>query len=190
MVVHSIDTRLHEYSSLYGFIPKSLRPCRFLLIQVPCEDRMAFQYVIRFERSGMWRVASIRRRYGCVRSQGGEEIQAKNMKRKKKQLFQLSKARLDEMIEQATVDAYDESEQAVGWLTMIGENLGVPFETTVLGVPATVERVDLNQSDEIVAVCTRGHSRQSLPIVDIPLPSPPPQGSEWIAAYRRWRGEG
>jgi hypothetical protein len=47
---------------------------------------------------------------------------------------------------------------------MIDENLAVPFETTVLGVPVTVERLDLNHS---VAVCTRGSNRQSLPILPL-----------------------
>jgi hypothetical protein len=36
---------------------------------------------------------------------------------------------------------------------MIDDNLALPFETMVLGVPVTVERVDLTQRDEIVAVC-------------------------------------
>ena len=94
------------------------------------------------------------------------------------------------MIEQATVDAHDESEQISGWFTMIDENLAVPFETMVLGVPVTVEGVDLNRSEQIVPVCVRGPSRQSLPILDLPLPTPPPDGAEWIEAYRRWRGEG
>ena len=49
------------------------------------------------------------------------------------------------MIEQATVDAYGDSEQITGWFTMIEENLAVPFETKVLGVPVTVERVDLDR---------------------------------------------
>jgi pimeloyl-ACP methyl ester carboxylesterase len=35
------------------------------------------------------------------------------------------------MIEQATVDAYNESEQITGWFTMIDENLAVPFETAL-----------------------------------------------------------
>jgi hypothetical protein len=35
---------------------------------------------------------------------------------------------------------------------MIDENLAVPFETTVLGAPVTVERLDLNHSEQIVAV--------------------------------------
>jgi hypothetical protein len=90
----------------------------------------------------------------------------------------ISKARLEEMIEQATVDAYNEAEQAVGWLTMIDDNLAVPFETTVLGVQVTVERIDLNRNDEIVAVCARGRSRQTIPILDLPLPTPPPDGAE------------
>lgn len=102
----------------------------------------------------------------------------------------LSKTRLAEMIEAATVDAYGESEQVTGWLTMIDENLDVPFETTVLGVPVTVERVDLNAGEQIVAVCKRGRSQQALPILDLPLPTPPPEGAEWIEAYRQWRGEG
>jgi hypothetical protein len=64
----------------------------------------------------------------------------------------------------------------------------VPFETTVLGAPVTVERVDLNRSEQIVVVCSRGRSRQSLPILD--LPPRWPGGAERIEAYRRWRGEG
>jgi hypothetical protein len=82
------------------------------------------------------------------------------------------------MIEQATVDAYGESEQAEGWLTVIEENLAVPFETTVVGVPVIVQRVDLDRSEQIVAVCKRGRAKQSLSILDLPLPTPPPDGAE------------
>lgn len=94
------------------------------------------------------------------------------------------------MIEAATVDCYNESEQIAGWFTMIDDNLSTPFETTVLGVTVTVERIDLNRSEQIVTVCSRGRSRQSLPILDLPLPTPPPHGAEWIEAYRQWCGEG
>ncbi len=92
------------------------------------------------------------------------------------------------MIQAATVDCYNESEEITGWFTMIEENLAVPFETRVLGVPVTVERVVLNRSDAVVAVCSRGRDRQALPIVDLPLPNPRPAGAEWIEAYRRWFG--
>jgi hypothetical protein len=109
---------------------------------------------------------------------------------KKRAVLRLSKARLAEMIEEATVDAYGESEQTTGWFTMIDQNLAVPFETTALGVPVTVERIDLNASEQIVAVCRRGRNRQALPVLDLPMPSPPAEGAEWIEAYRQWRGEG
>jgi hypothetical protein len=35
-------------------------------------------------------------------------------------------------------------------------------------------------------MCARGKHRQAIPILDLPLPDPPPDGAEWIAAYRRW----
>jgi hypothetical protein len=54
------------------------------------------------------------------------------------------------------------------------------------GVEVTVEKVDLTDDDQIVVICTRGRSRQSIPILELPLPSPPPKGAEWIDAYRRW----
>ncbi len=70
--------------------------------------------------------------------------------------LRISKARLTEMIEEATVDSYNESEQVTGWFTMIDENLAVPFEAVVLGVTVTVERVDITEADQIVAVCAHG----------------------------------
>jgi hypothetical protein len=97
-----------------------------------------------------------------------------------------SNAMLDEMIEEATVDAYGASEQITGFYTMLDERLAVPFKTEVLGAEATVTRVDVTTDEQIVAVCVRGRSRQRIPILDLPLPDPPPAGAEWIEAYRRW----
>lgn len=98
----------------------------------------------------------------------------------------LAPGRLEEMIEEATVDAYTESEQACGFCTMIEQELALPFDTTVLGVTVSVKRVDITEADEVVAVCYRGRERQAIPILRLPLPTPPPAGSEWIEAYRRW----
>ena len=92
------------------------------------------------------------------------------------------------MIEEATIDAYDESEQVGGFLVMIDDHMAVPFETTVLGVPVSVKAFDLTERGEIVAICTRGRLRQPIPILDLVLPSPPPAGAEWIEAYRYWVG--
>jgi Calcium binding len=100
----------------------------------------------------------------------------------------LSAAKLAEMIEEATVDAYGECEQATGWFTVIGDNLDMPFETEVLGVAVTVKRLQLLDDNSIVAVCARGAIRQAIRVVDLPLPSPKPEGAEWIEAYRHWLG--
>jgi hypothetical protein len=45
---------------------------------------------------------------------------------------------------------------------------------------------DLNDAEEIVAICRRRRQRQLIPIVNLPLPSPPPAAWEWIEAYRHW----
>jgi hypothetical protein len=100
----------------------------------------------------------------------------------------ISDDRLNALIEQATVDCYDEDEQVTGLFTMIEDNLGLPFQTSVLGVGVTVAKVDLTDTNQIVAICQREGLRQAIPILDLPLPAPVPRGAEWIEAYRRWLG--
>jgi hypothetical protein len=95
-------------------------------------------------------------------------------------------AHLDNLIAEATVDCYNESEEITGIFTMMEETLAVPFKTTILGMDVTVGKVDLNQAGKIVTVCRRGRDRQRVPILDLPLPEPRPKGAEWIDAYRRW----
>jgi len=98
----------------------------------------------------------------------------------------LSPRQLTTLVEDAIIDAHDESEQRVGFLTMLEEQLACPFATAILGIPVRVERVTLDDADEIVAVCRRGRARQLIPILNLPLSSPPPTGWEWIEAYRYW----
>jgi len=99
----------------------------------------------------------------------------------------LSKAKLQELIEQAIVDAYGEEEQVGGFFTMIEEYLALPFRVKILGVDADVEKVDMTLDGQIVAICRRGKTRQKIPILDLPLPTSAPTGVEWIVAYRHWR---
>lgn len=90
------------------------------------------------------------------------------------------------MIEQATVDCDNDSEQACGFFTMLDEALALPFETSILGVAVTVAALDLTIDDQIVAVCTSDGARQRIPVLDLPLPRPAPDGADWIEAYRHW----
>ncbi|MGB8029682.1 MAG: calcium-binding protein [Terracidiphilus sp.] len=99
----------------------------------------------------------------------------------------LSKAKLEALIEEAVVDAYNEDEQKVGLLTMMQQYLALPFRVSILGIEATVEKVDMTRDGRIVAVCLRDGVKQRIEILDLPLPKPAPAGAEWIAAYSHWR---
>ena len=101
-------------------------------------------------------------------------------------MTRISRTRFAEMVEEATVDCYNDSEKITGWFTMIDENLAVPFEGTVLGMPVVVERVDLTTDEQIVAICVRGPHKQSIPLVDLPRPAALPNGWEWVEAYQLW----
>mgnify|MGYP001032597285 FL=1 len=110
----------------------------------------------------------------------------KHAGRKKSPSASFSAAKLDQLIKEATADAYGESEEVTGFYTMLEDHLAVPFQTEVLGIEVAVEEIDLTDDEQIVAVCARGKSRQRIPILDLPLPDPPPDGFEWIEGYRRW----
>jgi hypothetical protein len=99
-------------------------------------------------------------------------------------------AKLDALIAEATVDSYGDEEQASGFLDCF-ERIAVPFTTEVIGIEVAVTGFELSGDNTLVAVCRRGKSTQGIPVLDLRLPTPPPKGHEWIAAYRRWRkGDG
>jgi hypothetical protein len=101
--------------------------------------------------------------------------------------LRLSKVRLDKLVEEALVDAYGESEQVTGFYTMMENDLQLPFETVILGMTVIVEGLDITDDDQLVAVCRKGKTKQRISLSELPLPSPPPKGAEWIGAYRYWR---
>jgi hypothetical protein len=94
-------------------------------------------------------------------------------------------AELEALVAEAVVDAYGDDEQLTGLYTMIEDDLAVPFTTQVLGVEVTVRTVDVRHGG-IVAICQRGPDCQAIGILDLPLPDPPPEGAQWIEAYRHW----
>ena len=72
---------------------------------------------------------------------------------------------LDAMIEEATVDAYNDEEQITGLFTMLEEHLALPFQHRVLGVTVTVTKIDLTaatrSSRSAAATLTSRRSRSS-----------------------------
>jgi hypothetical protein len=95
--------------------------------------------------------------------------------------------KLDELIEEALVDAYGDSEQLVAFEAVLHQDLELPFTTEVLGAAISVVAVELTGDEVMVAVCQRGRARQRIPLLELALPSTPPRGIEWLHAFRRWR---
>lgn len=95
---------------------------------------------------------------------------------------------LDELVEQAIVDAYGDDEQRAAFLAVIADELALPFDTQVLGVSVTVTRIEQADAGSVVAVCHRDRVTQRIGVLDLPLPAPPPAGAQWIEAYGRWAG--
>lgn len=102
---------------------------------------------------------------------------------------QWTELELDELVEEATVDCYNETEQVSGLYTLMEDHLALPFETALFGATVTVERIDLTERDDIVAYCRQESEVRKIRLLDLPLPSPPPEGAQWIAAYRHWLGD-
>jgi hypothetical protein len=129
-----------------------------------------------------------------IRTQTGESESddSQGMKRSKirndnaRTTRRLSKSELDEMIEEALVDAYGESEQITAFYTMIEENMIFPFESVILGAKVQIEKVDLTDDERIVFVCRRERERLLLDIRELQYSNTPPDGWKWIEAYRHW----
>ncbi len=103
------------------------------------------------------------------------------------QQVRLSKARLDDLVEEALVDAYGESEQVTAFYTTMENDLRLPFETEILGMTVIVEGIDITDDGQLVAVCRKDKAKQQISLSELPLLSPLPKGAEWIVAYRYWR---
>jgi len=99
-----------------------------------------------------------------------------------------SAARLEELIDEATIDCYGKDEEHTGLLTMIEEYVVCPFRAKVIG--ETVEVTGFRWPDSgygLLAVCRRNEKTHRLNIDALEWIEPLPQGYEWIAAYQAWR---
>jgi len=94
---------------------------------------------------------------------------------------------LDELIDEITVDCYDEDEQLQGFENAFDEHGGLPVSGTVVG-----ERVDIvriGQGDgrrELIATCRRAGRRYEIALLDVADIKADPQTTRLVAAYRRW----
>ena len=79
---------------------------------------------------------------------------------------------LDALIEEATVDCYDEAEQVAGFFACLEDELKLPFTTRLFGVEVSVEQIEQTEHDDIVAACRHDTDTAAIRLVDLP-PRPP-----------------
>lgn len=98
------------------------------------------------------------------------------------------KAELDRLIADAILDAYNHSEQAVGFYTMIEYYVEFPVPATAVGEEVEVTKVDLDRTGEdLLAVCRRQRKSYKVQLTELECPKDFP-GRDWIAAYFQFRG--
>jgi len=104
----------------------------------------------------------------------------------------MDEERLRDLLEEATVDCYDEEEEFTGiFYTLAEGGLNLPLEARVLG--ELVEVVDMDGASSslrrgIVALVRKGDREYPLALADLEFVDPDPASAEWLEVYRYWLG--
>jgi hypothetical protein len=108
---------------------------------------------------------------------------------KKESTLPTKRERLLELIEEATVDCYNEDEEHSGLLTMVQDNVVCPFRAKVIEEEVTVVDLEWPKSGYgLLAVCERNGKKHRVDIESLEWVKPRPEAFEWIEAYLLWRG--
>jgi hypothetical protein len=97
--------------------------------------------------------------------------------------------RVKELLEEATIDCYDEEEEFSGVLNSLGDNLQFPLQAKLAG--DLVEVVDLDEGRSslrrgVVARVRKGDREHSVSLVDLTFVNPDPTSADWLAMYSYW----
>jgi hypothetical protein len=96
--------------------------------------------------------------------------------------------RLRALIDQATSDSVDESDEHAGLLSMIREEVACPFSARVQGEDVQCVRFEWPKNGYgLNAVCKSKGNTHVVDIAKLDWVDPRPQGHEWIDAYLAWR---
>ncbi len=103
------------------------------------------------------------------------------------------KSELRELLEEATVDCYDEYEQFWGLYTMIDESLPFPFLATVVGKNVSVLGLDGEHSGlfgGIHARVRRGDKEYVASLTSLNVENANAKVAKWLAVYGYWASLG
>lgn len=101
----------------------------------------------------------------------------------------VSEERLQELLDEAIVDCYDEEEEFMGVLITVDENVNWPLPAQLTGMP--VEVLGLSESASsirrgIVACIRRGGKEYTASLTDLTFGEMDESSAEWLAMYRWW----
>jgi hypothetical protein len=95
---------------------------------------------------------------------------------------------LDQLIEEITIDCYDENEQLMGFENAFDEQASFPCPGTVIGEDVQILRVGRGDGrHELIATCQRAGKRYELALLDIDI-NADPTTTRLLSAYRSWIG--
>lgn len=106
-------------------------------------------------------------------------------------LCRTDRFRLQALIDEATTDSNDESDEHAGLMGMVREEVACPFRARLQGEAVECLRLEWPKNGwGLEAVCRT--ARGKLRIVDISqveLLEPLPRGYPWLEAYLTWRAQ-
>ncbi|MCP4418266.1 MAG: hypothetical protein GY805_16715 [Chloroflexi bacterium] len=97
--------------------------------------------------------------------------------------------RLRELVDEATVDCYDEEEQFWGILTALSDELDFPITATLIGEQIELIDIDGTSSSShrgIVARVRHKGQEYCVSLANLQISDTNSHNVEWLAAYHYW----
>lgn len=94
---------------------------------------------------------------------------------------------LDDLIEEATVDCYDEYECLAGFSSFLKDKRSFPFPVRVVGEKVKVIGLDF-EDEQIKVVCLKQGKKYKINILDIEYNPKRIKNYQYIEAFRKWLG--
>lgn len=100
----------------------------------------------------------------------------------------MNRARLEALIEEATIDCNDEYEQFAGMEATLTDELVFPLKAIALGDPVTVTGIDSKSSFErgIMVTVEKEGTSYAFPLSELEFVDLDLESEEWIAAFQFW----
>ena len=107
----------------------------------------------------------------------------------KRLLNSRDKILFEKIMEEATMDCYNEYEQISGWACVLEENISVPRKCLIGKENAILDKIDMNSnSSDIFGIIKLNKSKIRVPIEDISLEDS--DSMKYIDAYKWWKKNG